>query len=315
MTSPHDPQAKEYAHIRGTRDDLLDRLAVSELCKGWPVYRDASEWKNYRSLFADDAYVWTTWSKRLHIDAFIEASKKGKSAGDFIMHRECGTMVDLNPATGRAVGKMKVTITQRFRQAVHDMQRGHLTANNWSGLANTSTSTAEDAEAMIAADVEYDVDCDCQFHFFCAKEPVASSSSAASGGEKVEEEWKVEYVKLIYSKDKIVPVDGHRVPVFTPAELAPYPEGYKYLGAAQARLGHAMDLHLPTPGDKARWLDLYEKMGQWLEGQEDIDLVGCGGGGGGTVEDAAGAASTESSPATAAGTATTGASAVTSSSK
>lgn len=60
MTSPQDPQAREYAHIRGTRDDLLDRLAVSELCKGWPVYRDASEWKNYRLLFADDAYVWTS---------------------------------------------------------------------------------------------------------------------------------------------------------------------------------------------------------------------------------------------------------------
>ena len=30
------------------------------------------------------------------------------------MHRENGTLVDLNPVTGRAVGKMKATITQRF---------------------------------------------------------------------------------------------------------------------------------------------------------------------------------------------------------
>jgi len=60
MTSPRDPQDNEYVHIRGTQADLLDRLAVSELCKGWPVYRDASEWKNYRSLFAEDAYVWTS---------------------------------------------------------------------------------------------------------------------------------------------------------------------------------------------------------------------------------------------------------------
>jgi hypothetical protein len=40
---------------------MLDRFAVSELCKGWPVYRDASEWKNYRNLFVDKgAYVWTS---------------------------------------------------------------------------------------------------------------------------------------------------------------------------------------------------------------------------------------------------------------
>ncbi|KAE9389460.1 hypothetical protein BT96DRAFT_1003224 [Gymnopus androsaceus JB14] len=31
----------------------------------------------------------------------------GKAKGDFIMHRECGTLVDLNPATNRAIGKMK----------------------------------------------------------------------------------------------------------------------------------------------------------------------------------------------------------------
>lgn len=69
MTSPRDPQDKEYLHIRGTQADLLDRLAVSELCKGWPVYRDASEWKNYRSLFAEDAYVWTSEFSLPYLDS------------------------------------------------------------------------------------------------------------------------------------------------------------------------------------------------------------------------------------------------------
>lgn len=50
---------RTFSHIDGTQQELLDRLAVAELCKGWPVYRDASEWKKYRSLFAEDAYVWT----------------------------------------------------------------------------------------------------------------------------------------------------------------------------------------------------------------------------------------------------------------
>lgn len=63
MTSPRDPQTKVYSHLRGSQAELLDRFAVSELCKGWPVYRDASEWKNFASLFCEDAYVWTSKCK------------------------------------------------------------------------------------------------------------------------------------------------------------------------------------------------------------------------------------------------------------
>lgn len=51
-----------YSHINGGLEDLIDRFGVSELCKGWPVYRDASEWKNFRSLFAPKAVVWTSES-------------------------------------------------------------------------------------------------------------------------------------------------------------------------------------------------------------------------------------------------------------
>lgn len=171
------------------------------------------------------------------------------------MHRECGTLVDLNPATGRAVGKMKATITQRFVEKKN----------------NDKTRFGRDDATAVASDdipLEYDVDCDCQFHFFCERS--STTADAAFKGD-----WVVKYVKLIYSKDKIVPVDGQRVPQFTPAELKPYPQGYKYLGAAQARLGHDMDLELPTPKDERRWLDLYGKMAEWLGGSEDVDLVGC----------------------------------------
>jgi hypothetical protein len=52
-------QPESFSHINGTQEQLLARFAVSELCRGWPVYRDASEWKNYRSLFTKDAKVWT----------------------------------------------------------------------------------------------------------------------------------------------------------------------------------------------------------------------------------------------------------------
>ncbi|KAI6087282.1 hypothetical protein F4821DRAFT_117042 [Hypoxylon rubiginosum] len=240
MTSPVDPQAKVYSHINGKEAEILDRLAISELCKGWPVYRDASEWKNFRSLFCDEAYVWTTWSKRQSIDGFIQKSKDGKARGDFIMHRECGTLVELNPSTNRAVGKMKATITQRF----------NIAANNATGMGP----------------FVFDVDCDCRFHFFCFRDTAA-------------DEWKVKYVKLIYEKDKLVPIDGSPLPTFTQEALDELPAGYKYLGVAQSMLGHGIDAYLPTTqgpeGGPAnlRWLQLYEQMEQWLGGAADIDLT------------------------------------------
>lgn len=91
------------------------------------------------------------------------------------MHRECGTLVELNLSALRAVGKMKATITQRFK----------IGENSSVGL-----------EPVI-----FDVDCDCRFHFFCFLD---SDTNA----------WKVKYVKLIYEKDKLVPVDGKACPGF-----------------------------------------------------------------------------------------------------
>lgn len=75
MTTSADAQVHQYSHINGSSEDLLERFAVSELCKGWPVYRDASEWKNYRSLFCKEAMVWTseqepTTSSLSHLSVF-----------------------------------------------------------------------------------------------------------------------------------------------------------------------------------------------------------------------------------------------------
>ncbi|OTA99352.1 hypothetical protein M426DRAFT_325216 [Hypoxylon sp. CI-4A] len=178
------------------------------------------------------------WSKRQTIDDFIQKSKQGKSNGDFIMHRECGTLVEYNPSTSRAVGKMKATITQRFKIGGDD--------------------------AMGIEPIVFDVDCDSRFHFFCFRD---------------NDTWRVKYVKLIYEKDKIVPVDGKTSPSFTKEALDKYPAGYKYLGASQSMLGHEIDVSLPTiqgPEHGAAnvlWLDLYEKVEQWLGGAKDVDLT------------------------------------------
>lgn len=137
------------------------------------------------------------------------------------MHRENGTLVNLNLAKDRAVGKMKATITQRF--------------------------TLDGCEV--------DVECDCRFIFWCKKE---------------EGEWKAQYNKLFYEKSKLIPVDGKNVPDIPQDVLAKYPEGYKYLAAAQHKAGHSILNDLPTMNNKG-FYQMYEAMAAWLQGEE-IDL-------------------------------------------
>lgn len=134
------------------------------------------------------------------------------------MHRECGTLVELNPPANRAVGKMKATITQRFGPA----------------------------------GAEYDVDCDCRFLFFC---------------EKIGESWRIKYAKLIYEKDKVVPVCGV-VPSFDTSDLEGPPEGYRYLGAAQRRLGYEIDGGLVALRDGEGIRKMYGAVERWLEGED-----------------------------------------------
>ncbi|KAI5817242.1 hypothetical protein BZA77DRAFT_310159 [Pyronema omphalodes] len=95
-------------------DDLaLERYKLRELAEGWPCYRDACEWENFKSIFHyPDAFVYTTWTGRTPIADFIAASQGGMDRGAFIMHRIHGTTTDIQG--NRAVTKMKATITQRF---------------------------------------------------------------------------------------------------------------------------------------------------------------------------------------------------------
>ncbi|KAF8194352.1 hypothetical protein K438DRAFT_1827830 [Mycena galopus ATCC 62051] len=96
----------------GPNELVLERFKLRELAEGWPMYRDAREWENFRSIFHPGAFVYTTWTGRISIEDFIEMSKSGMDNGASIMHRVHGTSVDL--AGTRAVVKMKATITQRF---------------------------------------------------------------------------------------------------------------------------------------------------------------------------------------------------------
>ena len=106
--------------------------------------RDSCEWANFESLFHPSAYVYTTWTGRIHYLDFIAKSQVGMDAGAYIMHRCHGSTTDINPSGTRAVTKLKATITQRF----------------------TISQCAVDAEA------------DCRFCFFFAKDPASGDWKA-----------------------------------------------------------------------------------------------------------------------------------------
>ena len=98
----------------GPNELALERWKLRELAEGWPMYRDACEWENLESIFAPDAYIYTTWTGKTFYKDFIELSKAGMDKGAFIMHRCLGASTDINPDATRAVTKLKSIITQRF---------------------------------------------------------------------------------------------------------------------------------------------------------------------------------------------------------
>lgn len=179
------------------------------------------------------------------IDDFVKNSQKGREKGVFMAHRELGTLVDLNPSTNRAVGKMKVTITQRF--------------------IDPSTK------------IEYDIDCDARFIMYCLKTPVPENAGnpvpgtglgphASSGG------WKIQFVKLIYEKDKVVSVDGKSVPTFSKEELDKYAYAHRYLAAARARQGEHPRTDMPTLIETEQFWNMYHAIDEWLNGHDVSDV-------------------------------------------
>ncbi|KAI9727042.1 MAG: hypothetical protein M1834_008568 [Cirrosporium novae-zelandiae] len=237
--------------VNGSDSLAIERFKIRELCEGWSCHRDACEWEKFRAMFADDAYVFTTWSGPKHIDDFIKVSTKGFKDGDWIMHRANGVTCDVTtegPATGqRGVGKMKVTITQRFTLPAND----------------------GDGDAVV------DIECDATFFYFVYRDP------------KYNNDWKVKYYKSIYYKDKLIPIDPFKLPKINRTELAKYPEASSScrsswypvrannisLAYGQAYAGHPILMDLPERSGKPKD-KLYEACVSWLKGEDVEKLLG-----------------------------------------
>jgi hypothetical protein len=95
---------------------ILDRQAIRQLVENWAIWRDAGDWRRFRTLWHDDGRMMATWTQGT-ADEFIEMSKQGLAKGVNILHFLGGHSADLDG--DRAVAQTKMTISQRAH--VHDV--------------------------------------------------------------------------------------------------------------------------------------------------------------------------------------------------
>jgi len=93
-----------------------DWLAIRALIENWVIWRDAGDWRRFRSVWHDDGRMEATWFQG-GAEAFIEANREGFARGVSILHFLGGSSIDL--AENRAIAQTKMTISQRAR--VHDV--------------------------------------------------------------------------------------------------------------------------------------------------------------------------------------------------
>ena len=91
-------------------EELVDRLAIRDLVENWAVWRDACDWKRFRTVWHDDGVMQATWFQGT-ADEFIAVSEAGFQKGVRILHFLGGTSIELNGH--RAIAQTKMTISQR----------------------------------------------------------------------------------------------------------------------------------------------------------------------------------------------------------
>jgi hypothetical protein len=93
-----------------------DIRTIRQLVEDWVVWRDAGDWKRFRSVWHDDGVMMATWFQGV-ADEFIRVTVEGWNKGVSILHFLGGTSVDV--AGHRAIAQTKMTISQRAM--VHDV--------------------------------------------------------------------------------------------------------------------------------------------------------------------------------------------------
>jgi SnoaL-like domain len=106
----------QAADAAATAAASADRQAIRELIENWVVWRDASDWDRFRTVWHPEGRMMATWFQG-PAEEFIKVSQEGFDRGVRILHFLGGSSVDV--LGDRAVAQTKMTISQRA--AVHDV--------------------------------------------------------------------------------------------------------------------------------------------------------------------------------------------------
>ena|SRR6185312_2851820 len=87
-----------------------DKLAIRELVENWVLWRDARNWKQFRTVWHKDGAMWATWFQGT-FEEFIAVSQDGYERGARINHMLGGMTIDIRGK--RAIAQTKITISQR----------------------------------------------------------------------------------------------------------------------------------------------------------------------------------------------------------
>jgi len=87
-----------------------DETTIRRLVEGWAVWRDARDWKRFRTVWHEDGRMMATWWQGPFED-FITVSEEGFARGVRILHFLGGAAVEV--AGDRAIAQTKMTISQR----------------------------------------------------------------------------------------------------------------------------------------------------------------------------------------------------------
>lgn len=95
--------------------EMVERLEIRELLENWVIWRDATLWDRFRTVWHPEGQMWATWFQGT-AEEFIQANIAGFAKGVRILHRMGGTSIDLaltNKPHARAIAQSKMTINQR----------------------------------------------------------------------------------------------------------------------------------------------------------------------------------------------------------
>jgi hypothetical protein len=188
-------------------------------------------WPVYR-----DAAEWENYSSMFHSNAYITTSWTQGNLSHFIASSK--------------EGFAKQTPHGPFPYILHRIQGQSVDLQGDRAISKMKV-TITCRISLTDPPIEVDNEADTRFFFFLSK---------------IDGKWGVNFMTLLFDKDKMIPVHPGKSYDIPEEEVKKYPSGYRYLAWAESKAGRPPKMDLNAHGPERDIL--YAKCKDWLEGRE-----------------------------------------------